>query len=249
MKSHTFTVLFLTVSLMLTACAQTPDPFAEPRAEMVRMQLTKALFGRTPVRDERVLDAMRMVPRHEFVPESVRADAYKDTPLPIGAGQTISQPYIVGFMTEALKSKPGDTVLEIGTGSGYQAAVLAALVENVYSIEIVKDLGERARVDLQRIGIENVEVRIGDGYRGWPEHAPFDGIIVTAAPDHIPPALVEQLKVGGRMVIPVGPEARTQKLLVLEKREDGSVSREELMLVRFVPFTGEAQENESESQR
>lgn len=246
MKPHILAPIFAIFGLALLAYAQSDASYAEQRYEMVRTQLTRAIFGRTPVKDERVLEAMRTVPRHEFVPESVRADAYKDTPLPIGSGQTISQPYIVGFMTEALQPKPDDVVLEIGTGSGYQAAVLAELVKQVYSIEIVEDLGERAKADLERLDVDNVEVRIGDGYRGWPEHAPFDGIIVTAAPDHIPPALVGQLKVGGRMVIPVGPEERTQKLLVLEKLEDGTVSELELMLVRFVPFTGEAQEFDAE---
>ena len=249
MNPHIFAAILSISSLIPGQSAWAAETFEEKRAEMVRMQLTKAIFGRIPVRDELVLEAMRTVPRHEFVPESVRLDAYEDTPLPIGYGQTISQPYIVAYMTEALKPESGHKVLEIGTGSGYQAAVLAELVEQVYTIEIVESLGERAKSDLERLGVDNVEVKVGDGYRGWPEHAPFDGIIVTAAPDHIPAALVEQLKVGGRMVIPVGPEEHTQKLLVLEKREDGSVSREELMLVRFVPFTGEAQENESRNQR
>lgn len=245
MNPHILAAILSVSSLLAGQPAGASDSHEERRAEMVRVQLTKAIFGRIPVKDKRVLDAMRTVPRHEFVPENVRLDAYEDTPLPIGSGQTISQPYIVAFMTEALLPESGDTILEIGTGSGYQAAVLAELVKQVYTIEIVEKLGERARADLERLGVDNVEVRVGDGYRGWPEHAPFDGIIVTAAPDHVPPALIEQLKVGGRMVIPVGPEARTQKLLVLEKREDGSLAREELMLVRFVPFTGEAQDSES----
>ncbi|MFP6584337.1 MAG: protein-L-isoaspartate(D-aspartate) O-methyltransferase [Candidatus Hydrogenedentota bacterium] len=206
---------------------------------MVRVQIAGSLFGREPVKDVAVLNAMRKVPRHRFVPEQVKERAYSDRPLPIGNRQTISQPYIVGFMTEALQAKPGDTILEIGTGSGYQAAVLAEIVKKVYSIEIVPDLGTRAAKTLSALEYDNVEVRVGDGYLGWPKQAPFDGIIVTAAPDHIPQPLVEQLKPGGRLVIPVGPENATQKLLVITKQRDGTLRTRVLMLVRFVPFTGE----------
>jgi protein-L-isoaspartate(D-aspartate) O-methyltransferase len=189
------------------------------------------------IKDPRVLAAMREVPRHEFVPESVRSDAYLDHPLPIGYRQTISQPYIVALMTEKLELSGDERVLEIGTGSGYQAAILSRLVESVFSIEIVGILAQRAAKDLARLGFDNVEVRAGDGYRGWPEHAPFDAIIVTAAPDHIPQPLVDQLVVGGRMILPVGD--RNQQLVVLRRTPSG-VEREQVIHVRFVPMTGEA---------
>ncbi|MBM0106033.1 protein-L-isoaspartate(D-aspartate) O-methyltransferase [Steroidobacter sp. S1-65] len=188
------------------------------------------------VRDQRVLSAMRKVPRHEFVPAAERRHAYRDTPLPIGDGQTISQPYIVALMTELARPDPSDRVLEIGTGSGYQAAVLAELVQHVYTIEIEPVLAQRAKQALDRIGYRNVTVRAGDGYAGWPEHAPFDIVIVTAAPDHIPQPLIDQLKAGGRMVVPVGPIASTQQLRVLEKDTTGKVSSSVVAPVRFVPL-------------
>ncbi|MGE0356060.1 MAG: protein-L-isoaspartate(D-aspartate) O-methyltransferase [Burkholderiales bacterium] len=193
------------------------------------------------IADARVLEAMGRVPRHEFVPPALHPSAYGDFPLPIGHGQTISQPYIVAFMTEALRPRPTDRVLEIGTGSGYQAAVLAGLVAEVFTIEIVAPLGERARRDLARLGYGNVRVRIGDGYEGWPEHAPFDAIIVTCSPEHVPRPLVEQLKDGGRMIIPVGEAGIGQELYLLEKR-GGKVVQRAVMPVRFVPMTGRAQE-------
>ncbi len=188
------------------------------------------------IRDERVLKAMLEVPRHEFVPETHRHAAYADSPLPIGHEQTISQPFIVAFMTEQLKPQPTDRVLEIGTGSGYQAAVLARLVKEVYTIEIVEPLADRAEADLKRLGYDNIHVRKGDGYQGWAEAAPFDAVIVTCAPEHIPKPLVDQLKDGGRMIIPVGP-AHDQALHLLEKRE-GKVERRAVLPVRFVPMTG-----------
>ncbi len=201
------------------------------------------------VRDQRVLAALRKVPRHEFVPEDIRDYAYEDRPLPIGEGQTISQPFIVGYMTEALGLDPGHKVLEIGTGSGYQAAVLAELVRDVYSIEIVKSLGLGAQKTLKRLGYQNVHVRIGDGYRGWPEAAPFDAIIVTCAPEHIPRPLEEQLKVGGLMMIPVGKpvagRAWAAQELVLVRRTEKGMRREKKMDVRFVPMTGEAEQETS----
>ncbi len=190
------------------------------------------------IRDPRVLAAMRAVERHRFVPEGVRSQAYEDRALPIGFRQTISQPYVVAFMTEALELEPHERVLEVGTGSGYQAAVLAELVAEVYSIEIVAELAERAGRTLAELGYDNVEVRAGDGYRGWPEHAPFDAIIVTAAPDHVPPALVEQLAMGGRMIVPVGD--RNQELVLLERTTTGLDERR-VLPVRFVPMTGEAE--------
>lgn len=185
--------------------------------------------------DRRVADAMRAVPRHEFVPESYRGEAYANHPLPIGAGQTISQPFIVGLMTSLMSLEPEHTVLEVGTGSGYQAAVLSRLVREVYSIEVVRVLGEEAARTLERLGYRNVRVRIGDGYLGWPEHAPYDAIIVTAAPERIPEALIAQLKPGGRLVVPVG--TASQMLEVIEKARDGTLVRSGILPVRFVPFT------------
>ncbi len=185
--------------------------------------------------DARVLDAMRAVPRHEFVPPDQRRNAYRNRPLPIGGGQTISQPYIVALMTDLLDLGAGDKVLEIGTGCGYQAAVLAELAGEVFTIEIVDSLGEAAAQTLKRLGYANIRTRIGDGYRGWPEAAPFDAIIVTAAPDHIPAALVDQLKPGGRMVIPVG--TLMQDLMVVRKQPDGTALNERIVPVRFVPLT------------
>lgn len=212
----------------------TPDWDAQ-RARMVTTQIE-----RRGVSSPNVLAAMRAVPRHEFVPPSVRNEAYQDYPLPIGFGQTISQPYIVAAMTEALRLRPSDKVLEIGTGSGYQAAVLALLVSNVYSIEIIPELAQRAAADLARLGYTNVHVRAGDGYAGWPEHAPFDAIIVTCAPEDIPQPLVEQLAEGGRMVIPVGD--RWGQSLVRMTKRGGTLHREDLMSVIFVPMTGAAQD-------
>jgi protein-L-isoaspartate(D-aspartate) O-methyltransferase len=186
------------------------------------------------VSDPRVLDAMRRVPRHLFVPAPLRVRAYEDRPLPIGHGQTISQPYIVAWMTEALRVGPGRKVLEVGTGSGYQAAVLAAMGVEVYTIEIVAPLAEEATRALAASGARPVHARVGDGYAGWPEHAPYDAVIVTAAPDHVPQPLVDQLAVGGRLVIPVG-KRDVQWLTVLTKRKDG-IAREQVMPVLFVPL-------------
>jgi protein-L-isoaspartate(D-aspartate) O-methyltransferase len=232
---------FLLVGLLVPSCRTcaesvrtTKDPFAATRQRMVKEQLTGP--GRD-IKDERVLSAMGSVPRHEFVPEDRRAFAYEDRALPIGHGQTISQPYIVAFMTEQLKPQPTDRILEIGTGSGYHAAVLAKLVADVYTIEIVEPLAARAEQDLQRLGFNNVKVRAGDGYLGWPEAAPFDAVIVTCAPDHVPEPLVEQLKEGGRMIIPVG-SGWEQRLYMLEKRS-GKVERRAVLPVLFVPMTGE----------
>ena len=236
--------LLLPLLLPLSACAQNREEnFEKARENLVRRYIASSVFGRKPVSDPAVLRAMRTVPRHEFIPESLARMAYEDRPLPIGQGQTISQPYIVASMTEALELEADDIVLEVGTGSGYQAAVLAEIVKEVYSIEIVPELGKRAARVLDALGYANVHTRIGDGYIGWPGRAPFDAIIVTAAPDHIPQPLVDQLKTGGRMVIPVGPRGRVQELKLLEKQEDGSVKTITLDLVRFVPMTGEAEKN------
>lgn len=210
--------------------------YAEARADMVRVQLSGE--GRE-IRNERVLRAMGSVPRHEFVPVHLRAEAYEDHPLPIGHGQTISQPYIVALMTEVLDPQPGERILEIGTGSGYQAAVLAALGVQVHTIEIVEALGEQAKRDLERLHYDNVKVRIGDGYAGWPEAAQFDAVIVTCAPEKVPQPLVDQLKPGGRMIIPVGVLG-SQQLILLEKKADG-LRQTDVLPVRFVPMTGEAE--------
>jgi protein-L-isoaspartate(D-aspartate) O-methyltransferase len=204
--------------------------FATSAGAMVERQLRAR-----GIDDPRTLKAMAKVPRERFVPKELTARAYDDSPLPIGFGQTISQPYIVAFMTQELRTKPADRVLEIGTGSGYQAAVLSELVAQVYTIEIVRPLAQRAAVTLQALGYKNVLVKGGDGYKGWPEHAPFDSIIVTAAPDHVPQPLVEQLKEGGRMVIPVGGTA-AQRLNVFEKR-GGVLKQTAAIPVKFVPLT------------
>ncbi len=185
-----------------------------------------------------VLKAIGTVPRHEFVPPDQRKFAYENRPLPIGHGQTISQPYIVAIMTDLLGLKAEDKVLEIGTGSGYQAAILSALVDKVYSIEIIQPLGKDASERLDALGFKNVEVRLGDGYYGWKEHAPFDAIIVTAAASHIPPPLIKQLKPGGSMIIPVGSRFMVQELLMVEKNDKGKVTTRQILPVKFVPLTG-----------
>ncbi len=209
--------------------------------ETQRSAMVDMLTVQWELRDKRVIQAMRDTQRHLFVPESVRAYAYVDSPLPIGEDQTISAPSIVALMTQLLQPQPDHLVLEVGTGSGYQAAVLAPLVKHVYTIEIVEALAHSARHRLRDLGYQNVTVRAGDGYRGWPDHAPFDGIIVTCAPDRVPEPLVEQLAEGGRMVIPVGEQQTGQELYVLTKR-DGKIVREMVLPVMFVPMTGEAQE-------
>jgi len=214
------------------------DPYLEQRKQMVQRDIAGRDSSRIPVENKAVLDVMLKTPRHEFVPDNLVRKAYEDNPLPIGHGQTISQPYIVGYMTEMLRLTKDDVVLEIGTGSGYQAAILAQLVKQAYTIEIVAPLAESAAARLKRLGYNNVEVRTGDGYFGWPEHGPYDAIIVTAAASHIPPALVEQLKPGGRMAIPVGTPFQVQELLLVEKKADGTVTQRSHMPVRFVPLTG-----------
>ena len=226
--------LLSSAALIFLACgaAATTDPSAQRRL-MVERQIEAR-----GVSDARVLEVMRRVPRHEFVPIQMREQAYADHPLPIGEGQTISQPYIVAYMTEELRVGKKSKVLEIGTGSGYQAAVLAELGAEVYTIEIVPPLAERARATLSRLGYRNVHVRAGDGYKGWPEAAPFDRIIVTAAPDHIPQPLLDQLAVGGRMVIPVGDTF--QQMTIVTKTPQG-VTEQRTIDVLFVPMTGEAQ--------
>jgi protein-L-isoaspartate(D-aspartate) O-methyltransferase len=219
----------------------TTEGDAERRARMVETQIVAR-----GVRDPRVLAAMREVPRHLFVPPSESSDAYKDIPLPIGGNQTISQPYIVALMTELADISPEEKVLEIGTGSGYQSAVLARLAREVYSIEIVPELARESAERLKKMGYNGITVREGDGYRGWPEHAPFDAIIVTAAPDRIPQPLLDQLAPGGRMVIPVG--SFFQELKVLSKDKSGNITEKDIIPVRFVPMTGEIEKTPSKAE-
>jgi protein-L-isoaspartate(D-aspartate) O-methyltransferase len=218
------------------------DDYAQERAAMIEtiaamQDSTSEALERDAI-DPRVLQAMATVPRHVLVPEALRSSAYENRPLPIGHGQTISQPYIVALMTDLLTLQPGERVLEIGTGSGYQAAVLAELGMQVYSIEIIEPLGELARTNLAEIGYRDVKVRIGDGYFGWEEEAPFDAIIVTAAASHVPPPLIRQLRPGGHMIIPVGSRFMVQQLVMVEKDEDGEVTTRQVLPVRFVPLTG-----------
>jgi protein-L-isoaspartate(D-aspartate) O-methyltransferase len=236
---------FLVAGAALLAGRGVPaqDAYAAARERMVRAVELEARATEAATQRERLADnviaALRRVPRHRFVPPALAAQAYENRPLPIGEGQTISQPFIVALMTDLARPARGDRVLEVGTGSGYQAAVLAECVQRVYTIEIVPALGARAAALLKELGYANVETRIGDGYLGWPEAAPFDAIVVTAAPDHVPQPLVEQLKPGGRMVIPVGSQLGGQDLLLIEKSRDGKAVKRSLLPVRFVPLTRE----------
>ena len=225
------TVWIISFTIASLIFAQNDKDYEELREAMVKTQIESR-----GVKDEDVLSVMRDVPRHLFIDESLWPKAYSDGPLPIGHGQTISQPYIVAFMTELLRPDTHHMILEIGTGSGYQAAVLAKLVHHVYTIEIVPELGRNAKAALKRLGYDNISVRVGDGYKGWPEEEPFDRIIVTAAPEKVPEALLDQLKPGGRMVLPVGPRWWGQDLLVIEKNERGKVVRKNTIPVRFVPM-------------
>jgi protein-L-isoaspartate(D-aspartate) O-methyltransferase len=224
--------------LAAAACSDAKPPqtgdLSAQRETMVETQI--AARG---ISDPATLSAMRTVPRHEFLPLRLRNEAYMDYPLPIGHGQTISQPYIVAFMTETIRPQPGEKILEIGAGSGYQAAILAQMGAEVYTVEIVEPLAEMARQTLERLGFKSARVMHGDGFRGWPEHAPFDAIIVTCAPDKIPPELVAQLKDGGRMIIPVGGGMNQE--LVLLRKKGGNIEKQSVLPVRFVPMTGEAQ--------
>ncbi|MFI5402528.1 MAG: protein-L-isoaspartate(D-aspartate) O-methyltransferase [Planctomycetota bacterium] len=229
---------FLAAALLL-GCGRAAEPQRQPSGyEALREAMVRETIVARDVQDPRVLAAMRKVPRHEFVPAAERRHAYEDTPLPIGHGQTISQPFIVALMAENAEVGPGDRVLEIGTGSGYGAAVLAELAADVFTIEILEPLAVEAGKTLDRLGYKNVYVRSGDGYRGWPEEAPFDAIVVTAAPPEVPEPLKNQLKVGGKLVLPVG--TRSQQLRVITRTPEGFVE-ESLTPVRFVPMTGEAQ--------
>lgn len=225
--------LFVTVLACAPVAAELQNAQREREAERIRM-VNEQLEARD-IRSARVLDAMLKVPRHLFIPESDRVHAYKDSPVSIGYAQTISQPYIVAFMTQALNLEPHHRVLEIGTGSGYQAAVLSVLAKEVYTIEIVAPLADRARATLQNLGYRNIQVRTGNGYLGWPEHAPYDRVMVTAAPDEVPSALVQQLKIGGLMAIPIGTS--NQELRILRRTQTG-VETLSTLPVRFVPMTG-----------
>lgn len=234
--------IFLLVAVASTTRAQDRDPYYDARQRMVAEIVddvveTASQLGRERL-NPKVLDALRSVKRHEFVPQENRKRAYNNRPLPIGHGQTISQPYMVAVMTDLLDLKAGDKVLEVGTGSGYQAAILAELVDRVFSIEIIAPLGKDAGKRLRRLHYDNVETRIGDGYYGWKQQAPFDAIIVTAAASHIPPPLIRQLKPGGRMLVPVGSRFMTQELLLVEKSSTGDITTRQLLPVIFVPLTG-----------
>ena len=228
------------IGMTMNVCAD--ERFASQRQQMVReirqnVEDTARYIGRSALND-RVMSAMGTVPRHEFVPPSEQSSAYQNRPLPIGHGQTISQPYIVALMTDLVNLDEQDTVLEIGTGSGYQAAILSELVNKVYTIEIIEALGLSAAKRLRKLGYNNIETRIGDGYYGWPEQGPFDAIVVTAASSHIPPPLVQQIKPGGIMLIPVGSQFQVQQLTLVRKDEKGGVITRQVLPVRFVPLTG-----------
>lgn len=232
----------LQLTLLAVVVASADTGYAASRKAMISeikadVEMTSRYIGAKEL-DSRVMWAMGSVPRHEFVPEEIQSYAYENRPLPIGYGQTISQPYIVALMTDLLEPEPGHKVLEIGTGSGYQAAILAELVARVYTIEIVEQLGSRAAKDLASLGFDNVEVRVGDGYYGWESEAPFDSILVAAASSHVPPPLIQQLKPGGRMIIPVGSPFLTQHLVLVLKDLDGAVRTRQILPVRFVPLTG-----------
>ena len=209
----------------------------ETSYEKQRERMVKTQLAARGISDHETLRAMRKVPRHLFVPEDQVSRAYDDSPLPIGYGQTISQPYIVAYMTQVIRPRADHRVLEVGTGSGYQAAVLAEIVDSVYTIEIIKELASEARSRLTKLGYQNARVKNADGYYGWKEFAPFDAIIVTAASEHIPPALIEQLKEGGKMIIPVGSPFMVQQLMLVEKTKGKKIRTTSLMPVRFVPFT------------
>ncbi len=229
MKTTFFTLTFI---LFFFLPSKDQDRYQQQRERMVKQHLASR-----GIDDKNVLKAMRTVERHKLVPPNMKSYAYDDRPLPIGKGQTISQPFIVAYMTQAIDPKPGMKVLEIGTGSGYQAAVLAEIVDEVYTIETVESLAATAKKNLTQMGYENIHFRVGDGFYGWEEHAPYDAIIVTAAPEEIPPRLAEQLKVGGKMIIPVGPMSASQELRLVEKQKNGKLKIKNLMPVRFVPFT------------
>ncbi len=241
MRTCSLTLLYLALMQFVPALADEAEYNAERAAlvEEVRSWLIRDPPPGGRSSDDKVLQALGEVRRHEFIPQKLRGEAYVNHPLPIGYGQTISQPYIVALMTELVDLEPNDVVLEVGTGSGYQAAVLAKLVAQVFSIEIIEPLAEQAKNRLQRLGYQNVQTKLGDGYYGWEAHAPFDAIVVTAAASHVPPPLIRQLKPGGRMVIPVGSRFAVQHLLLIEKTADEEIVTRQITAVRFVPLTGE----------
>jgi len=236
-------LLLLSFSAHASASSQEELIYMQKRQQMVHLiedDVTRtSVYLDKEALDPKVMQAINTVPRHKFVPKSRQNDAYQNNPLPIGHGQTISQPYIVAIMTDLLKLSAQDRVLEIGTGSGYQAAILAELVKQVYSIEIIEPLGLRATQLFKQLNYKNISTRIGDGYYGWKEQAPFDAIIVTAAASHIPHPLIKQLKPGGHMMIPVGSNFLTQQLLLITKEEDGHITTRQILPVRFVPLTGD----------
>ncbi|MFB0527687.1 MAG: protein-L-isoaspartate(D-aspartate) O-methyltransferase [bacterium] len=238
MRRNVFLFLIVFCLTILNGCRKKEAGVNYKNLEKERKAMVVEQIEERGIRDKRVLEAMDKVPRHEFVPEKYRAFAYEDSPLPIGEGQTISQPYIVALMTECLNLEGDEKVLEVGTGSGYQAAILSELSKEVYTIEILEPLAERAEELLQKLGYRNVKVKCGDGYLGWEEYAPFDGIVVTCAPDHIPQPLIDQLAEDGRMVIPLGDVHFLQVLKLIEKKE-GKVTVRNVTPVRFVPMTGE----------
>jgi protein-L-isoaspartate(D-aspartate) O-methyltransferase len=231
------------ILLLLAFAAHADDAdYASARADMVvavEYYATLAFDTDEAKLDQRAMRSLATVERHEFVPRQQKPFAYENRPLPIGYGQTISQPYIVALMTDLIDPEPDDVILEIGTGSGYQAAILAEMVKHVYSIEIIEGLAIQAKERLARLGYDNVTTKLADGYYGWEEHAPFDAIVVTAAASHVPPPLIQQLKPGGRMVVPVGGRFMTQQLLLLEKTERDEIITRQIAAVRFVPLTGE----------
>ena len=235
-------LFFLALMLSALACWATEGPYTVERQKMVNeieadVELTSSQIKKRSL-SRRVMDAMGKVERHEFVPDHLRQSAYQNRPLPIGYGQTISQPYIVALMTDLIEIKDGERVLEVGAGSGYQAAILAECGAVVDTMEIIPELAELAEKRLKRLGYSGIEVRVGDGYYGWPEHAPYDAIIVTAAASHVPPPLLAQLKPGGKMVIPVGGPFMTQHLMLVEKNPDGKITTRQILPVLFVPLTG-----------
>ena len=239
----TYSLLMTLLICCLNHTVQAEEDYTMARQAMVRLieddvKSTRFYLDKE-ILDEKVMQMMAKVPRHEFVPDNNKDYAYENRPLSIGHGQTISQPYIVAIMTDLLELKPDSRVLELGTGSGYQAAILSGLVKEVFSIEIIEPLGLAAKARLARLGYDNVTVKIGDGYYGWEEEAPFDAIIVTAAASHIPPALSKQLKVGGRMIIPVGTLFMTQQLLLVSKQDKAKLVSRQILPVRFVPVTGD----------
>jgi protein-L-isoaspartate(D-aspartate) O-methyltransferase len=233
--------LFFLIFATITHAKIDVDSYANKRHALIKtiendVKLTRQYLDKSTL-NPKVLGAMKNIPRHKFVPKNQQYRAYDNTPLPIGYGQTISQPYIVAVMTDLLNLSPSDKVLEIGTGSGYQAAVLSKLVKHVYSIEIIKPLSLKANQALKQLGYENIKLKVGDGYYGWKENAPFDAIIVTAAASHIPPSLLDQLKKGGVMIIPVGSRFMVQQLLLIKKNHQGKYEVKQILPVRFVPLT------------